>query len=142
MDKGHGRKEVRQLISTTALNGHLDWPGVGQVFELERVRVLKGKTEVEAAYGITSLKRDAADAAALLGLVRGHWAIENGLHYVRDVTLGEDACRVRTGNAPQVLAALRNAVVHLLDGVEAASKAAATRRFAAHPREALRLLST
>jgi predicted transposase YbfD/YdcC len=133
---------VRQLISTTALNGLLDWPGVGQVFELERVRVLKGRTEVEAVYGITSLKRDAADAAALLALVRGHWGIENGLHYVRDVTLGEDACRVRTGNAPQVLAALRNAVVHLLEGVEAASKAAATRRFAAHPREALRLLST
>jgi predicted transposase YbfD/YdcC len=76
---------------------------------------------VEAVYGITSLRRDAADAAALLALVRGHWGIENGLHYVRDVTLGEDACRVRTGNAPQVLAALRNAVVHLLEGVEAAS---------------------
>jgi hypothetical protein len=77
VDKGHGRKEVRQLISTTALNGYLDWPGVGPVFELERVRVLKGKTEVVAVYGITSLKRDAADAAALLALVRGHWGIEN-----------------------------------------------------------------
>jgi hypothetical protein len=133
---------VRQILSTTALNDLLDWPGVGQVFELERVRILKGKTQVEVVYGITSLKRDAADAAALLALVRGHWGIENGLHYVRDVTLGEDGCRVRTGNAPQVLAALRNVVVHLLQGVEAASKAAATRRFAAHPGEALRLLST
>jgi hypothetical protein len=92
------------------------------------------------AYGITSVGRDRADAGRLLGLARGHWGIENGLHWVRDVTLGEDACRVRTGSAPQVLAALRNAVVHLLGGVKAASKAAATRHFAARPFAALRLL--
>lgn len=114
MNKGHGRKEVRQLISTTALNEYLDWPEVGQVFELERVRVLAGKAEVEVVYGITSLKREEADARRLLGLTRGHWGIENGSHYVRDVTLGEDACRVRTGDAAQVLAAVRNAAVHLL----------------------------
>jgi hypothetical protein len=68
------------------------------------------------------------------------WSIENRLHGVRDVTLGEDACRVRSGSAPQALAALRNAVVHLLEGVEATSKAAALRRFAIYPREALALL--
>jgi hypothetical protein len=61
---------------------------------------------------------------------------------VRDETLGEDRCRVRKGSSGQVLAALRNAVVHLLDGVEAASKAAATRRFAARPKEALPLIFT
>src|SRR5947209_18570173 len=81
-----------------------------------------------------------ADAARLLELARGHWGIENGLHYVRDVTLGEDACRVRTGSAPQVLAGLRNVAVHLLRGARAASVAAATRRFAARPRDALPLL--
>jgi hypothetical protein len=133
---------VRRLTSTTALNGYLDWPDVGQVFELERVRTAGGKTTVEVVHGITSLPPERADAARLLGLARGHWGIENGLHYVRDVTLGEDACRVRTGSAPQVLAALRNAVVCLLAGVEAASKAAATRRFAARPFQALRLLFT
>jgi hypothetical protein len=122
------------------LNEHLDWPDVGQVFELERVRVVGGKASVDVIHGITSLGRERADAARLLGLARGHWGIENGLHLVRDVTLGEDACRVRTGSAPQVLAALRNAAVHLLAGVEAASKAAATRRFAARPFQALRLL--
>ena len=93
-------------------------------------------------YGITSLGRGEADAARLLRLVRGHWGIENGLHWVRDVTLGEDGCRVRTGSAPQVLAAVRNAVVYLLDGVKAASKAAAMRSFAAHPTKALPLLFT
>jgi predicted transposase YbfD/YdcC len=113
---------------------------VGQVFELERVRVVRDKTTVETVWGITSLGRDRADAARLLALARGHWGIENRLHWVRDETLGEDRCRVRTGSSPQVLAAVRNAAVHLLEGVPAASKAAAARRFAAHPKEALPLL--
>ena len=139
-DKGHGRQELRRLMSTTALNGYLDWPDVGQVFELERVRVRAGKTEVEVAWGITSLGRDRADARRLLALARGHWGIENRLHWVRDETLGEDRCRVRTGSSPQVLAAVRNVAVHLLEGVEASSKAAATRRFAVHPDTALPLL--
>ena len=141
-NKGHGRTEIRQLISTTDLNGHLDWPGAAQVFELERVRVLKDETEVEVVYGITSLPRERADAKDLLALVRGHWGIENGSHYVRDETLGEDRCRVRTGSAPQVLAGLRNAAVHLLEDVEAPSKAAATRHFHVRPGEALPLLFT
>ena len=142
MDKGHGRKEVRQLWSTTALNGYLDWPDVGQVFELERVRVSKGAAGVDVVYGVSGLSPQQAGAARMLELVRGHWGVENGLHWVRDVTLGGDACRVRTGSSPQVLAALRNAAVHLLEGVEAASKAAATRRFHVHPSEALPLLFT
>lgn len=140
MNKGHGRKEIRKLISTTALNDYLDWPQVGQVFELERVRVLKDKTEVEVVYGITSLKRAGASAEDLLRLVRGHWGIENGSHYVRDETLGEDRCRVRTGDSPQVLAAVRNVCVHLLEEVDAPSKAAATRHFHVHPEDALPLL--
>lgn len=122
------------------MNDYLDWPQVGQVFELERVRESKGKVEVEVVYGITSLKREEADAKRLLGLVRGHWGIESGLHHVRDETLGEDRCRVRTGNSPQVLAAIRNAVVHLLKGVDAPSNAAATRHFHVHPEDALPLI--
>lgn len=140
MNKGHGRKEIRTLTSTTAVNDYLDWPDVGQVFELERVRVLKDKTELEVVYGITSLGRDRSDASELLGRTRQHWGIENRLHYVRDETLGEDRCRVRKGPAAQVLAAIRNSCVHLLESVKASSKAAATRRLAAHPKEALLLL--
>ena len=94
----------------------------------------------EVGYVITSLDRGRADAARLLALIRAHWGIENELHHVRDVSLGEDACRVRTGSSPQVLAALRNTALHLLSGVEATSRAAAMRRFAAHPGEALRLI--
>jgi Transposase DDE domain len=140
VDKGHGRFEIRRLTSTTMLNDYLDWPKIGQVFELERVRELPGKTEIEVVYGITSLKREEADARRLLGLSREHWGIENRLHYVRDETLGEDRCRARTGSSPQVLAALRNAVVHLLEQVDAPSKAAATRHFHVHPQETFPLL--
>ena len=116
------------------------WPGLTQGFELVRERTEKGKTTVEVVYGITSLTSQQANAQQLLGLVRDPWRIENCLHYVRDVTLGEAACRVRKGNAPQVLAALRNAVVHLLSGVKAESRAAATEELAACSQEALGLL--
>lgn len=88
---------------------------------MTRERTAGGRTTVDVHFGITSLSADRADAAALLRYVRDHWRIENELHYVRDVTLGEDACRVRSGAAPHVLAALRNAVVHLLRGVGAGS---------------------
>jgi hypothetical protein len=140
VDKGHGRLERRTLRATTILTLHRKWPGLAQGFELTRQRTVKGVTTHEVAYGITSLKPEQADARKLLELTRGHWGIENRLHYVRDVTLGEDSCRVRKGSAPQVLAAVRNAVIHLLAGVEASSFAAAIRRLNNHPEEALALL--
>ena len=66
----------------------------------------------------------------MLALARGHWGIENRLHYVRDVTLGEDACRVRSDAAPQVLAALRNVVLTLLRAAGHTNIAAALRAIA------------
>jgi hypothetical protein len=140
VDKGHGRLEERTLRTTTVLTLHAKWPGLKQGFELTRKRTIKGVTTVEVIYGITSLRVEEANARRLLGLTRGHWGIENKLHYVRDVTLGEDGCRVRKGSAPQVLAAVRNAVVHLLAGVKAASCPAAIRRLNNHPEEAFALL--
>src|SRR6266480_4767836 len=124
VDKGHGRLEERTLQTTTVLTLHDKWPGLAQGFERTRKRTVKGETTAEVIYGITSRKAEEANARRLLGLTRGHWGIENKLHYVRDVTLGEDNCRVRKGSAPQVLAAVRNAVIHLLTGVDAASRAA------------------
>jgi predicted transposase YbfD/YdcC len=132
-DKGHGRIEVRTLASTTWLNGYLDWPSLGQVFRLERVRRVQGQASVEVVYGITSLPRHRADAARLLELTRTHWAIENELHYVRDVTLSEDRCRVRCGAAPRVLASVRNVAIAILNEVESPSRAAAIREFCAEP---------
>jgi Transposase DDE domain len=145
VDKGHGRLERRTLRTTTILTGYRQWPGLAQGFEITRERTEQGKTTVEVSYGITSLKPEQADARRLLGLVRDHWQIENRSHYVRDVTLGEDACRVRKGVAPQVLAGLRNVAVYLLSGVAAAfrpviSRAAASRYLSDHPNEALQLL--
>ena len=140
MDKGHGRLEERRLRTTSILTLHQKWAGLKQGFELTHRRTVGGQTTAEVIYGITSLAEGEANAKRLLGLARGHWGIENGLHYVRDVTLGEDGCRVRKGAAPQVLAAVRNAVIHLLAGVEAPSRAAAIRRLNNHPEEALALL--
>jgi hypothetical protein len=68
----------------------------------------------EVAYAITSAGPAWADAATLLGWWRDHWGIENRLHWVRDVTMGEDASRIRSGAAPQVMAGLRNAAISLL----------------------------
>lgn len=95
---------------------------------------------MEVVYGITSRSAERANAAALLVLLRDHGKIENGLHYVRNVTVGEDACRMRTGTAPQVLAALRNAVVYLLADVEAKSRPEAIERLQLHPEEARKLI--
>lgn len=138
--KGHGRVEARTLTTTTWLNGYPGWPGVGQAFRLERRRRVKGAATVEVIYGITSLTRAEADAGRLLALTRGHWAIENGLHHVRDVTLGEDRCRVRRGNAPRVLASLRNVAVYLPRRTGHPSVAAAAREMAARPELALAML--
>jgi hypothetical protein len=140
VEKGHGRLEKRTVRTTSILTLHQKWPGLAQGLEITRERTVKGKTTVEVVYGMTSLPAEEANAECVSGLVREHWGIENGLHYVRDVTLGEDACRVRKGSAPQVLAAVRNAVIHLLAGVDAPSHAAAIRRLSVHPEEALNIL--
>jgi len=126
--------------TTSILTLQQKWPGLAQGLEITRERTVKGKTTVEVVYGMTSLAAEEADAERLSGLVREHWGIENGLHYVRDVTLGEDACRVRKGSAPQVLAALRNAVVHLLAAVESESRPAAIEQLQIRPEEAKKLI--
>lgn len=127
IDKGHGRVEKRTLRRTTIRTKTQQWTGLKQGFELTRERTEKGKKTVEVEYGITSLSTERADAKTLLDLTRTHWEIENGLHYRRDVTLGEDASRIRKGNAPQIMAALRNTILHLLSDVVAPSTASAMR---------------
>ncbi len=110
------------------------------MFWLRRERTQDGTTTVEDVYGITSLTRAEADAGQLLEVLRGHWGIENGLHYVRDVTLAEDACRVRTGSAPTVVAGLRNAALVLVRRLGLASIAEAIRACAFRPKIAIRLV--
>ncbi len=139
-DKGHGRLEKRTLVSTTALSeGYIDWPYLGQCFQVVRERTLQGQTVSQTTYGITSLKPEQADAGRLLKLVRDHWTVES-LFWVRDATFGEDGCRARTGAAPRILSSLRNVAITLLAQAGLSNKAAALRRHAAHPEEALALV--
>ncbi len=106
--------ELREESSLT-LSDYLDWPGVGQVMRRRCKRVtVKTKVTTETTYGITGLRPGEAGAAELETLWRGHWTIENRTHYVRDVTMGEDACQIHTGKAPHALAALRNGILGLL----------------------------
>jgi predicted transposase YbfD/YdcC len=136
----HGdRVERRQVWVSGALQGYLDWPGVRQVLRVERRCLREGTWTREVRYAITSLG-PAVGATTLLAHVRGHWAIENRLHWVRDVTFGEDACRVRRGAAPQVLAGLRNTVIALLRGAGWTNIAEALRHHAWQPGAVLTLL--
>lgn len=137
----HGdRQEVRVLRCSAALTGYLDWPGLGQVCRIERQVTHHGETRRETAYAITSATPHQAGPRRLLRWWRGHWEIENRLHWVRDVTFDEDRSQVRTGAGPQVLAALRNTAIGSLRRAGHRNIAEATRFYAAHPRPALRLL--
>jgi predicted transposase YbfD/YdcC len=142
VDCGHGRIEQRRLHTRDVLVGYSDWPGLAQVFQLERQVLNKktGEVREEVVAGVTRLALERADAARLLALVRGHWHIENKSHWVRDVTFDEDRSQVRCGNIPQVMAALRNTVIGLMRRAGYTNIAAAGRRFAAQPTLALALI--
>ncbi len=137
----HGnRREVRRIWASAELNDYSQWPYLAQVCRIERWRESKGQVQVEIAYAITSLSRQKAGASKLLALSRGHWGIENSLHWVRDVTFDEDRSQVRKGSGPQVMACLRNTTIGLLRLNGVTNIAAARRRNACHPDEALALL--
>jgi predicted transposase YbfD/YdcC len=140
VDKSHGRVEKRTVEVMPVLTVGQQWKGLKQGLRVTRERTVQGKKTVEVVHAITSLSCERADATTLLNLLRNHWRIENSLHYVRDVTLGEDACRVRRGTTPQILAALRNAVVHLLAGVQAESRPEAIEILQTHPDRARTLI--
>jgi len=140
--KGHGRIERRMLLALPVKASEVNWPQAKQVVLLRRERQQGTKPMVEEYHcGITSCSPQQASASQLLEAIRGHWGIENRLFHVRDVTLGEDACRVRTGDAPQVMAALRNTIISMLNQAGKKNKAAALRRYAAHYEEALAIVT-
>jgi len=138
----HGdRQEVRQLRVSSDLNDWAEWPYLAQVGELIHTWTRKGETRREVSYLITSLPRQQAGPRRLLRLIRGHWGIENRLHWVRDVTFDEDRCQIRSEAAPQVMSALRNLVIGRLRLSGASNIAAALRAHAWEPRRALRLVA-
>ena len=142
VDVGHGRIETRTLTTRAALVGYSDWPGLAHVCEVGR-HVITKKTDterVEVVYGVTSLSPERATPDRVLALVRGHWTIENKSHWVRDVTFDEDRSQVRCGNIPQVMATLRNTAIGLWRWAGHTNIAAACRRLAAQPMQALALI--
>jgi predicted transposase YbfD/YdcC len=142
VEKGHGRIERRTLTASSALKEYLSWPGVEQVFQLERhfTRVKDGKVTHEVVYGLTSLTPRQAPPERLLELVREHWQIENGLHYRRDDTLREDRCTLRTGHASEAMAVINNLVLGLLLRRGVKNVPDARRDYGADPKRALPLI--
>ncbi len=139
IEKGHGRLERRQIITSPDLNDYLfrDWGEVGQVFRLQRERSSKDKHSVEVVYGWTSLSCKQCSPQQLLQLTRDHWSVENRLHWRRDVTLGEDRCGVRFPPVAQMLAVLNTLVLALMDAHQVTNVTRQLRRFASYPDEAL-----
>ena len=136
---GHGRR-ARRTVKAVLAPAWIEFAGAAQVAQVRRTVTKKGKKTVEVVYLITSDRM--ADPATLAAWVRGHWEIENKLHWVRDVTYQEDKSLVRTGNAPRVMATLRSLAISLLrlDGHD--NIAAANRHHARDPQRPLKLIQT
>ena len=112
----HGRIETRNIWTTTALNGYLNFPHVAQAFAIERLTIDKktAKPSRDIAYGITSRPPSQADARRLLEINRGHWSIENSCHYILDWNYDEDRCRIRTGYGPENVTRLRRFAISVI----------------------------
>jgi len=143
---GHGRIEVRSIQTSEMLNDYLDWPGVGQVYRLERkfTWMRQGqayKTSCEVEFGITSLSQKKAPPEKVLAVRRQEWLIETGLHYRRDVTFHEDATRMTKGASGRILAIVHNLVLGLIKKAGYKNAAEGRRWFAGHIHEAFALLT-
>ena len=144
---GHGRIEKRLIRTSSMLNEYLDWPGVEQVYYLERqfIWMRQGqayKTSQEVEVGITSLSRTKAPPERVLALRRQHWQIETGLHYRRDVTFHEDATRSTIDQSGSILSMVHNLVIALIKKAGFKNSAQGRRWFAGHIQEAFNLLIT
>jgi predicted transposase YbfD/YdcC len=139
-DRAHGRVELRTLKAVTV--NHFGFPHAGQVIQVTRkTRDLGSRRwRTVVVYAITSLTHGQASPARLADLLRGHWTIENGLHYLRDVTFAEDASQLRTGTGPQVMACLRNLAIGALCRAGPTNLAAALRQHARDPHRPLATL--
>jgi predicted transposase YbfD/YdcC len=111
-ERGHGRRETRTLKAVTVdTPGGLGFPHAAQAVRITRSRTLAGKTSRETAYLIVTAPAEHAHPRDLYDWARLEWHIENRLHWIRDVTLGEDSHQARTGNGPAIAAVLRNTAI-------------------------------
>jgi predicted transposase YbfD/YdcC len=139
IETGHGRR-VRRTIKVVAVPAWITFPGATQIAQLRRTVTRGGKKTVEVVYLITSANHHTAPPATLASWIQGHWAIENRLHWVRDVTYGEDNSQTRTGNGPQVMATLRNTAISLLRLAGHTNIAKAHRHHNRNPNRPIKLL--
>jgi predicted transposase YbfD/YdcC len=128
-ETGHGRRATRTIKVADAPTW-IEFVGAQQIAQLRRTVTKNGKRTVEVVYLITSADHHTAPPPVLATWAQEHWHIENRLHWVRDVTFAEDHSRVRTGNAPRVMATLRNTAISLLRGDGWDNIAEATRHHA------------
>ena len=142
VDKQSGRIEERTITVSSMLNDYLDWPHLEQVFKLERTFTCPstGKCHHEVQYGLTSLAAQDTSPEHLLNIVRSQWAIENGLHYRRDVTYQEDQTRMTKFTMGRAMAIINNLVISLLNYQGFDNHAQARRLFDVHPDHALSLI--
>ena len=141
-DRGHGRIERRTLKVTTVEAGLLFPHAVQAVQIVRRRRPLKGKKRwsTETVYAITSLTPAHAGPIELAAIIRGHWSIENSLHWVRDMAYDEDRSQTRTHNGPRVMAGLRNLAITILRLTGTINIAEALRRNARRPQRPLQTI--
>jgi len=147
VNKGHGRLEIRTIQTSEMLNSYSGWPGLAQVYRLEREihwwrRGKCYRTSCEVEFGITSLSHKKINPVQLLEIRRAHWGIETGLHYRRDVTLKEDATRMTIGSTGMIMASINNLVLALIRQAKFYNAAQARRWFAANLFRAFILLTT
>jgi predicted transposase YbfD/YdcC len=140
-ERGHGRDE-RRTLKVTAVAAGLAFPHAAQAIQIVRRRKLPGKKKWsrETVYAITSLTATQASPAELAAIIRGHWMIEDRLHWVRDMDFDEDRSQIRTGSGPRVMASLRNLALTILRLAGAISIAAALRHHARRPDRPLRTI--
>jgi predicted transposase YbfD/YdcC len=141
VEAGHGRRERRDVQLITKVHPRLGFPHARLAAKITRSVVRTGarKATRESAYVISSLPEQTT-AAQVAALVRGHWSIENRLHWVRDVTYDEDRSPVRTGTLPAVMATLRNVALGLLRTAGTHNIAAANAALARKPERVLTLI--
>jgi predicted transposase YbfD/YdcC len=123
-EQGHGRAERRTLKVTAAAAG-LAFPHAAQALQIVRRRRLRGKKwSAETCYAITSLTATQASPARLAAIIRGHWAIEDRLHWVRDMDFDEDRSQVRTASGPRISGQPAQLAITILPGGAACHAAA------------------
>lgn len=143
-DTGHGRRVTRTYKVVTIAAGII-FPHAAQAVQIVRTRKRMNSTKRatrETVYAVTSLTAAQTQPAELTRYIRGHWHVENKLHWVRDVTMGEDASRARTGGGPRMMASLRNLAISLLRLTGHTNIAKAIRRIGRKPKRAIKLITT